>query len=71
MRILIQRVSHASIMVEGIPKGSIGPCLVLFVGFGKDDYESWIEQVVKKILKLRIFADGKGKMNLSVMDING
>lgn len=71
MKIVIQRVKRASITVENIPRGSIDQGLVVFVGFGRFDSESLIEQSVRKILKMRIFADEKGKMNLSLMDIKG
>ncbi|MCM8816058.1 MAG: D-aminoacyl-tRNA deacylase [Candidatus Omnitrophica bacterium] len=71
MRIVIQRVKSASISVEGKHRGSIQRGLVVFVGFGRDDCESLIEQVVRKILKLRIFSDDKGKLNLSLLDVSG
>lgn len=71
MRIVIQRVKRASIFVEGIYKDRIESGLVIFVGFGRNDCESLIEHAVRKILKLRIFADEKGKLNLNVFDVSG
>ncbi|HOC02283.1 MAG TPA: D-aminoacyl-tRNA deacylase [Candidatus Ratteibacteria bacterium] len=71
MKLVIQRVSHASLEVNGILKGSINKGMVIFVGFGRDDNESMIEPVVRKTLKLRIFSDDKQRMNLSIMDISG
>lgn len=71
MKLVIQRVSRASLTVDGVLKGSINKGLVIFVGFGKNDDESMIEPAVRKLLKLRIFADERGKMNLSIMDVCG
>jgi len=71
MKLVIQRVERASLAVDGILKGSIKKGMVVFVGFGKDDNESMIEPAVRKTLKLRIFADDKQRMNLSIMDISG
>ncbi|MCM8822326.1 MAG: D-aminoacyl-tRNA deacylase [Candidatus Omnitrophica bacterium] len=71
MKLVIQRVSRASIKVNGILKGAIDRGLVVLVGFGQNDFETSIEPVVRKILKLRIFADSKDKMNLSLIDVSG
>lgn len=71
MRLVIQRVLSASLSVEGVTKGSIKRGLVVFVGFGRNDSQNMIEPVVRKILKLRIFADNNDKMNLNIGDVNG
>ncbi|HXK45692.1 MAG TPA: D-aminoacyl-tRNA deacylase, partial [bacterium] len=71
MKLVIQRVIHARLTVDGVLKGAIDRGMVVFVGFGKNDHESLIEPVVRKILKLRIFADAHDKMNLSLLDISG
>ncbi len=71
MRFIIQRVSEACLFVEDVKKGSINRGLVLFVGFGRNDDESLIEPAVRKILKLRIFADSNDRMNLSLIDVSG
>ena len=71
MRIVIQRVSHASVTINQQVKSSIGMGYVILLGIGKDDTEEDINWLVKKIIGLRIFDDEKGVMNRSIMDING
>ncbi len=71
MKLVVQRVSRASLISAGILKGSINRGLVVFAGFGKNDDESMIEPAVRKLLKLRIFADDRDRMNLSIMDVCG
>ncbi len=71
MRLLVQRVSEASVKIEGNIKGEINHGLLLFVGIGEDDSKEDIDWLVKKVTGLRIFSDEAGKMNLSVTDING
>lgn len=71
MRVLIQRVSSASVTVEGTASGSIGHGLLVLVGFQASDNEEVMDKLIKKILQLRIFSDDDGKMNLSVQDIGG
>jgi len=71
MRVLIQRVSEASVTIEGEIRGAIGKGLVLLVGIEHEDQSADIEWLVKKITQMRIFADENGKMNLSVQDICG
>ncbi|MGB9642964.1 MAG: D-aminoacyl-tRNA deacylase [Candidatus Ratteibacteria bacterium] len=71
MKLVVQRVVRACLRVDGVLKGTIDKGLVVFVGFGKNDNELLIEPMVRKILKLRIFADAQDKMNLSLLDISG
>ena len=71
MRILLQRVSRASVTVEGEIVGSIGTGLLILVGIGKGDSEADIAALVAKSVNLRIFADETGKMNLSLIDVGG
>lgn len=71
MRIVIQRVSHASITINQQVKSSIGIGYLILLGIGKDDTEEDINWLVKKIIGLRIFDDEMGVMNRSIMDING
>jgi D-tyrosyl-tRNA(Tyr) deacylase len=71
MRVLIQRVSSASVEVENRLVGSIGPGLLLFVGFGHSDSPDLLPQAVRKISEMRVFSDDNGKLNLSLRDIGG
>jgi D-tyrosyl-tRNA(Tyr) deacylase len=71
MRILLQRVSSASVTVAGEVVGEIGPGLLSFVGIGHGDTEEHADYLVEKMMNLRLFEDAGGKMNLSVEDIGG
>lgn len=71
MRALIQRVTEASVVVDGEVVGSCGQGLVILLGVGRDDTPQVAERLWNKILHLRIFADGQGKTNLSLVDVDG
>jgi D-tyrosyl-tRNA(Tyr) deacylase len=71
MRLVIQRVSSASVTVDGTVIGKIGPGLCLLCGFTHEDDERIVEQMAAKCLNLRIFEDGEGRMNLGLTDIKG
>jgi D-tyrosyl-tRNA(Tyr) deacylase len=72
MRALIQRVSKGSVSVENrIVAKEIIAGLMIFLGVGHDDNQKNAELMAKKIANLRIFGDDEGKMNLSIIDING
>lgn len=71
MRIVIQRVTNASVTIDQRLSGSIGQGLMILLGVGEDDHEDDVEWLVKKVVALRIFDDTDGVMNLSVRDIDG
>ncbi len=71
MRLLIQRVKEAQVKVDNKVISQIGNGLLVFMGVGQEDDESYLSKYVSKLLKMRIFADENGKTNLSVKDVNG
>ena len=71
MRIVIQRVSHASVTINQQVKSSIGKGLLVLLGIGTSDEEEDIQWLVRKLIGLRIFDDDAGVMNLCVTDIKG
>jgi D-tyrosyl-tRNA(Tyr) deacylase len=71
MRILLQRVTRASVRVRGELVSEIGPGLLLLVGVGRDDAFGEYDRLAEKIVNLRVFEDDDGKMNRSVADVGG
>lgn len=71
MRAVIQRVSEASVMVEGKEAGSIQQGILVLLGIENADEEEDIEWLTSKILRMRIFNDAAGVMNCSVQEVNG
>jgi D-tyrosyl-tRNA(Tyr) deacylase len=71
MRALIQRVSQASVTVDGQITGAIERGLLVLLGIGREDGEAQVKMLVDKIVQLRIFEDEAGKMNRSLLDIQG
>ena len=71
MRIVLQRVSEASVTVEDVVVSRIGPGLLLLVGIAAGDGEAQADWLAEKVAGLRIMGDGEGKMNLSVRDVGG
>lgn len=71
MKLVIQRVLKSSVAVSGQIVGQIGPGLCVLAGVAPTDTEADIEQMAAKMVHLRIFADEAGKMNRSLLDVNG
>ena len=71
MRAILQRVRQAEVRVEGETTGRIDNGLLVFLGVGEGDDDSDMEYLIDKIVHLRIFADDDGKMNRSLLDVNG
>ena len=71
MRIVIQRVSHASVTIEGKVHSSIQKGYLILLGIGDDDSEEDIDWLVKKVIGLRVFDDENGVMNRSIMETQG
>ncbi len=71
MRVVIQRVSHACVSIDGKVKSKIGEGLLILAGFEAADTHEDVDWITRKVLGLRIFNDAEGVMNRSVMDISG
>lgn len=71
MRVVLQRVSRASVTVDGEVVGAIGRGYVLLVGVGHDDGEEQAAWLAQKVAGLRVFEDDEGKMNLALGDVGG
>ena len=71
MKLVIQRVTSASVEVDGEIIGEIADGLMVLVGFGENDTVKEADYLARRLAKLRIFEDENGRMNLSVMDIEG
>ncbi len=71
MKLVIQRVSSASVAVKGETIGSIGKGFLVLIGVGDSDDEAVADKFVRKLLGLRIFEDENGKTNLSLADVGG
>ena len=71
MRIVIQRVSEASVSIKGTMKSAIQQGFLILLGIGEEDSDDDIEWLVKKVVNLRVFDDEQGVMNKSILDVNG
>ena len=71
MRVVVQRSKQSKVTIDGKVNGSIENGYVLLVGFTNGDNETIIDKMINKIVNLRIFEDDQGKMNLSILDVNG
>ena len=71
MRALLQRVSRASVTVDGQTISAIGNGLLILLGVGNGDSDEQVKYLAEKIANLRVFEDEQGKTNLSILDVNG
>jgi D-aminoacyl-tRNA deacylase len=71
VKLVVQRVTRASVTVDGREISKIGPGLAILIGVGRDDTDSDAAKLAEKAANLRIFSDDEGKMNLSVLDTSG
>src|SRR5277367_2098245 len=71
MRAVVQRVSRASVTVEGRVAGEIASGLMILLGVGREDTSAIAASMAEKVANLRIFEDGQGKMNRSLLDVKG
>ena len=71
MKVVVQRVTHASVEVDGEVVGKIGKGFAVLVGVFEGDDETVAERIAKKLVGLRIFSDENGKTNLSLKDVGG
>lgn len=71
MRIVIQRVSRASVTIEGSVKSAIEKGYLILIGVCEEDTEEDVEWLVRKVIGLRVFDDENGVMNRSIMDVDG
>jgi D-aminoacyl-tRNA deacylase len=71
MRAVVQRVSRASVTVEGRVAGQIGAGLMILIGVGREDTSVIVASMAEKVANLRIFEDDQGKMNRSLLDVRG
>jgi D-tyrosyl-tRNA(Tyr) deacylase len=71
VRALLQRASRAEVRVDGRPIATIGPGLVVLLGVGPDDDDSTADSLASRVAELRIFRDGEGRTNRSLLDIAG
>jgi len=68
---VLQRVTRARVLVDGIVAGEIGPGLAVLIAVGREDTAATAESMAEKIVNLRIFGDEHGKMNRSLLDVRG
>lgn len=71
MRVILQRVSEASVSIAGQQVGAIERGFLILLGIERDDVEEDRDWLIRKIIPMRVFDDGEGKMNLSLLDVGG
>ena len=71
MRAVVQRVTNASVTVEGETVGAVGSGLMVLIGVSKEDTEKDLKYITEKVMNLRVFDDENGVMNRSILDVGG
>lgn len=71
MRVVIQRVTEASVAIDGVTKSAIGKGFLILLGVCEDDTKEDVDWLVRKVVNLRVFDDDQGVMNRSIMDVGG
>ncbi len=71
MKFVVQRVAHASVMVDGVVCGKIDKGFMVLIGVGQNDDEVIADKMVQKLINMRIFEDENGKTNLALKDVEG
>ncbi len=71
MRVVLQKVNHAAVAIDGQVVGQIGKGYMLLVGFAPDDDDAKLDYLARKICNLRVFEDEDGKMNKGLADVDG
>ncbi|WP_373842169.1 D-aminoacyl-tRNA deacylase [Limosilactobacillus sp.] len=71
MRIVLQKVNHAQVSIDGTVVGKIGKGYMLLVGFAPGDGDEQLDYLVHKVVNLRVFEDEQGKMNRGLKDVDG
>lgn len=71
MKFVIQRVTEASVTIDGRVSGQIGKGFLVFIGVGQEDTKEIADKFIKKLIGLRIFDDEEGKTNLALKDVDG
>ena len=71
MRVVVQRVKHASVAIDGEVNGKINSGFLILLGISSTDSKQDVDYLVKKVVNLRVFTDENDKMNLSLKSVNG
>ena len=71
MKFVVQRVTQASVTIEGVVRGEIGKGFMVLIGVGQNDDENIADKMVQKLINMRIFEDENGKTNLALKDVDG
>src|SRR5690349_16758584 len=71
MRAVLQRVSQASVIIEGLEHSSVGPGILVLLGVEKNDNDEDVRSLAKRVAEIRMFEDNQGKMNRAIAEVEG